>query len=162
MIAWMQLIHFYGVVLWVGGMFFAHYCLRPAVTRLLEPPQRLTLMSAVLDRFFGFVTVAVLVIVFSGFFMFGASGSIEYTPFYWRLMMMSGLIMATVFAIIRLVFHPRLRAAVAAQDWPEGARALERIRRLVLFNLILGVLTIGIAVLGAYGGLGSWGLSSAH
>jgi len=153
----MQLLHFYGVVLWVGGMFFAHYCLRPEVARLLEPPQRLELMSAVLERFFAFVTVAVLVIVFSGFFMFGASGNIDYTPFYWRLMMMSGLVMAAVFAIIRLAFHPRLRAAVAAQDWPQGARALDRIRQLVVFNLALGVLTIGIAVLGAYGGLGAWG-----
>lgn len=163
MIAWMQLIHFYGVVLWVGGMFFAHFCLRPEVAAQLAPAQRLPLMHGVLGRFFGFVTIAVILIVFTGFFMFGASlkgdgFGFDYTPLYWRLMMGSGLIMAAIFAVIRLLFYPRLSAAVASGDWPAGGQAMDGIRRLVAFNLVLGVLTIAIAVLGAYGGLGGWGV----
>jgi uncharacterized membrane protein len=42
----------------------------------------------------------------------------------------------------------RLQQAVTAQDWPAGAAALNRMRRLVVFNLGLGVVTIAIATLG--------------
>lgn len=33
-------LHLAGVVLWVGGMFFAYVCLRPTAVKLFEPPQR--------------------------------------------------------------------------------------------------------------------------
>ena len=36
-------LHLLGVLIWVGGMFFAYMALRPAAAQLLEPPQRLTL-----------------------------------------------------------------------------------------------------------------------
>ena len=45
-------LHSLSAVLWVGGMFFAHQVLRPAVAAL-EPGPRLTLWSRVLGRFFG-------------------------------------------------------------------------------------------------------------
>ncbi len=43
--------HLLGLTLWVGGMFFAHMALRPALG-VLHPEQRLTLMAAVLANFF--------------------------------------------------------------------------------------------------------------
>ena len=30
--------HVLAVVVWVGGMFFAYFCLRPAAAKLLQPP----------------------------------------------------------------------------------------------------------------------------
>ena len=36
-------LHLAGVIVWVGGMFFAYFCLRPAAVRVLQPPQRLPL-----------------------------------------------------------------------------------------------------------------------
>jgi uncharacterized membrane protein len=36
---------------------------------------------------------------------------------------------------------------VQAQNWPDGARAVGTVRRLVVVNLVLGVVTIGVAVL---------------
>jgi uncharacterized membrane protein len=36
-------LHIFGAVVWVGGMFAIHACLRPALDAL-EPPQRLRLM----------------------------------------------------------------------------------------------------------------------
>ena len=58
-------IHLAGVVTWVGGMAFAHFCLRPAALAL-PPAQRLGLWGAVLGRFFRIVWVAIAVIVVSG------------------------------------------------------------------------------------------------
>lgn len=47
----LKLIHVLAVVLWVGGMAFAHFFLRPSV-QALEPPVRLRLLHAVMKRFF--------------------------------------------------------------------------------------------------------------
>ena len=52
-------VHLVGVVVWVGGMVFAHFFLRPAVAAL-EPAVRLRLMHDVLGRFFRAVLVAAL------------------------------------------------------------------------------------------------------
>ena len=37
-------LHLLAALIWVGGMFFAHMALRPAVNTMLEPPQRLPLV----------------------------------------------------------------------------------------------------------------------
>jgi uncharacterized membrane protein len=42
----------------------------------------------------------------------------------------------------------RLRAAVAASDWPGAGAAMTMARRLVGINLVLGLVTITVAVLG--------------
>ena len=52
MISLYILLHVVSAVLWVGGMFFAHVCLRPIVVGQLEPPQRLKLWVGVFGRFF--------------------------------------------------------------------------------------------------------------
>src|SRR5574338_244978 len=64
----MLFLHLLGVVIWVGGMAFAYLCLRPAVT-LLAPPQRLTVMSGALDRFFPLVWASLGCILVSGIAM---------------------------------------------------------------------------------------------
>ena len=40
------LLHILAVVVWIGGMFFAHYCLRPAAAEKLSPEQRLAAAAA--------------------------------------------------------------------------------------------------------------------
>ena len=50
-------LHLLGVVVWVGGMFFAHMALRPALPRRSQPPQRLPLLAATLSRFIAWVAV---------------------------------------------------------------------------------------------------------
>ena len=63
------MLHLFGVVVWVGGMFFAYMVLRPAAAQRLEPPQRLALWSATLERFFRWVWIAVALVLGSGFYM---------------------------------------------------------------------------------------------
>jgi uncharacterized membrane protein len=146
------LIHLAGAVVWVGGMFFAQFCLRPVAAAQLPPPQRLPLLAAVLGRFFVAVALAVVAIVASGLGLVHASG-LGRLPLHWQLMMGLGLLMTAIFAAILFLLYPRLRAEVAAQDWPAAGAAMNRIRQLVATNLALGALTIALAVLGS--GLGA-------
>ena len=53
----LKTIHLLSIIVWIGGMVFAHFFLRPAVA-MLEAPERVRLMHAVLGRFFNAVLVA--------------------------------------------------------------------------------------------------------
>lgn len=138
-------VHLVGVVIWVGGMVFAHFVLRPTAVERLPAPVRLPFMAAALGRFFRLVAMAVGAILASGLALLLRVGFAQ-APLAWHLMFASGLVMAAVFTWIYAVQHPRLRQAVAAADGPAAAATLDRIRRLVVFNLGLGLLTIAVAV----------------
>jgi uncharacterized membrane protein len=66
----LKTVHVLAIIVWIGGMVFAHFFLRPAVARL-DPPVRLRLMHDVLDRFFRAVLVAALLTLASGVWMLG-------------------------------------------------------------------------------------------
>ncbi|MGF6698332.1 putative membrane protein [Paraburkholderia sp. MM5496-R1] len=138
-------LHLLGVAVWVGGMVFAHFCLRPALGDL-SPQLRLPLWESVFGRFFNWVGVSVLVILISGGFLLMQFGGAHAS---WPLHAMTGLgiVMMLIFGHIRFAVYPRIRRAVQAQKWPDGAQAVGTVRRLVLINLVLGVVTIGFAAL---------------
>ena len=140
-------LHLASVIVWVGGMAFAYFCLRPAAARLLQPPQRLPLWVATFDPFFRLVAIAVSVIVVTGFAMLLQVGFAA-APIGWHVMMVLGLVMAGVFVYIRRVLHARLRSHCEAGEWTEGAQALNAIRQLVALNLVLAALTVAAAVSG--------------
>jgi uncharacterized membrane protein len=68
--ATLKTVHVLSIIVWVGGMVFAHFFLRPAVAQL-EAPVRLRLMHDVLGRFFQAVLVAALLTLASGVWMLG-------------------------------------------------------------------------------------------
>lgn len=138
------LIHVYAFVVWIGGMFFAHFCLRPVAAAQLPPPQRLPLLSAVLGRFFVVVGVALVLLWGSGVILFAISA--VPAPTNWRAMAGIAAVMTVIFLVIVLRDYPRLKIAVAAQNWPAGGAAMNTIRILVLTNLALGFLTTAIAI----------------
>ena len=142
-------LHLAGVVVWVGGMFFAYVCLRPVAAETLDPPLRLTLWVKVFERFFRFVWAAVALILVSGFIMLATQG-FAVAPPHLHLMFGLGLLMLAVFVGVVTVPYTALREAVAASNWPAGAAALGRIRKLVGFNLSLGFVVIAIATLGRW------------
>ncbi|GAB2182111.1 CopD family protein [Denitratisoma sp. agr-D3] len=145
--ALLLLLHLLAVTVWVGGMFFAHLCLRPAATESFEPTQRLPFLLRVYARFFRWVTVAVALVLLSGFAMLHRSlpGAV---PPAWHTMMALGLVMAAIFASILIGPYRAMGRALATNDIPAAAEAQGRIRRRVLTNLILGLLTIVVATLG--------------
>jgi uncharacterized membrane protein len=63
-----------------------------------------------------------------------------------------GLIMALVF--LALFFGPwgAMRRAMAVGDKPNAARALESIRKLVLMNLIMGLVVVAFSGVGRIAG----------
>ncbi|MBG9390105.1 CopD family protein [Caenimonas aquaedulcis] len=138
-------IHVTGVIVWVGGMVFAYFCLRPAAASTLEPPQRLPLWSAAFGRFFLLVRVAVAAILLSGGAMMYLRGFAN-APIGWHVMLLLGLVMAAIFLYIDRMLYPKLRSHVEAAQWPQGAAVLNRIRQGVAVNLVLSVCTIAAAL----------------
>lgn len=150
----LKLAHVLAIVLWVGGMAFAHFCLRPSV-QSLEPPVRLRLLQAVMQRFFSAVLVAVVVVLVTGVWMIGraAKESVQAglgfaMPLDWTLMATIGIVMVAIFGHIRFALFKRLTRAVAASDWPAGGAAMASIRTWVFVNLVLGVVVIAITLMG--------------
>jgi uncharacterized membrane protein len=146
------ILHALSAVVWVGGMFFAHQVLRPAVAEL-DPTPRLLLWSRVLRRFFAWVFAAIVLLLATGFWMvFAFFGGFAKAGLYIHLMLGIGILMMLLF--LHLYFAPwrRFRQALARQDWAEGARRLGQIRTVVTINLVLGLVTVAIGGSGRYWG----------
>jgi uncharacterized membrane protein len=151
--ALLKTVHVLAVVLWVGGMLFAHFFLRPAL-QVLEPPQRLKLMREVLRRFFAAVLVASLLVLASGLWMVGRAaraavqggGGFSWPPD-WIVMTALGVLMLAIFGHIRFVLYKRFAAALDAGDLPAAAAGLARVRTWVGTNLAIGLVVIAVALL---------------
>jgi uncharacterized membrane protein len=151
--ATLKLLHVLAIVVWIGGMVFAHFFMRPA-TLQLDAPTRVRLMHATLHRFFAAVLVAIGVVLVSGLWMIGrvAKENVQAglgfnMPLNWTIMATLGIIMMLIFGHIRFALFKRLSKAVAANDWPAGAAALASIRTSVSINLAIGVLVIALTFL---------------
>ena len=146
--------HLLAVIVWVGGMFFMLACLRPSLG-VLDGPARPTLMSAVMARFFAIVNIATLVVLLTGLWMLWSAwraasgpGAIFSMPPSWHVMIVLGLVMMGVFGLVQGLFK-RLRAALQAQNGALIAPLLDRIRKAVLANLVMGVVIVVAMKLGA-------------
>jgi len=140
----LYLVHVLATVVWVGGMFFAHQCLRPVVLAQLEGPQRLRLWNGVFGRFFPWVWLCVVLLLASGHGLIQVFGGFKAVPLHVHVMTGIGYLMAVIFAFIYVVPFARLRHAVAAEDWKTGAAAQDLIRRLVGTNLVLGLANVAL------------------
>lgn len=144
---WLML-HLAAVIIWIGGMTFAHYCLRPAAVATLQPPQRLPLMSSALGRFFTLVSWSLVLLWGSGIAMFAHAIAVGVRPAWsWNAMAAIAAVMTIVFAVLVLRLYPRMLAALEAAELPAAAAALDAIRRLVVVNLVLGWVTVAMAAL---------------
>ncbi|MCY7314547.1 MAG: CopD family protein [Rubrivivax sp.] len=145
LLAVLKALHVLAVVLWVGGMAFAHFCLRPAVL-VLEPPQRVRLLHAVLGRFLRIVLWSALLVLASGLRMIGRvarqavqSGGVFAMPLDWSVMTVVGLVMVLIYGHIRWVLWRRLDRAMQAADVPAAAAAMAPLRQWMAVNLALGL-----------------------
>lgn len=150
--ALLKTVHLLSIIVWIGGMVFAHFCLRPAVAQL-DAPVRLRLMHDVLGRFFKAVLAASLLTLGTGVWMLGrvakqvvqSGGSFE-MPLAWTVMAVVGTLMVAIFMHIRFALFKWLGRAVAASDWAAGGAALAQIRTWVSVNLALGVLVVVVTL----------------
>ena len=141
------LLHVLGVVVWVGGMFFAYMALRPVAASVLEPPQRLTLWAGVFGKFFPWVWASVALILLSGLHMLVKIGGMA-APHYAMTMLVLGGVMMLIFAYVFFAPYAKLKRAVGDKNWKAGGAALAQIRMLIGINLSIGLLTIAVVFLG--------------
>jgi uncharacterized membrane protein len=142
-------LHLLSVVVWVGGMFFAYVCLRPAVAPM-NTAERVALWDRVLGRFFGWVLAAVPTILASGLWMAQLEGGLARAPLRVHLMLGIGVLMMLLFFHVYFAPFRRLRKAVAAADVQRAAKQIGTIRKLVAVNLTLGLCVVVIATAGKY------------
>lgn len=152
--ALLKTLHLLSIMIWIGGMVFANFFLRPALT-VLEPSVRVRLMHLVLGRFFTAVLAVATLAFATGGWMIGRtaadmtrSGVRFNMPLEWLLMSTLGVLMMLIFVYIRWVLYRRLGVAVKASDWPLGGTLLQSIKSWVLVNLVLGVVIVVITVIG--------------
>ncbi len=145
------LLHLLAAVVWVGGMFFAYVALRPVAAAQLEPPARLTLWAGVFKVFFPWVFAAIVTLLLSGYWMvLSFYGGFDAVGMHVHLMIWAGYVMMLLFFHVFFAPFKRLKRAVAAADWPAGARSLAQIRVLIGINLSIGLVVIAVASGGRY------------
>jgi uncharacterized membrane protein len=142
--------HVLSAVVWVGGMFAAYLCLRPAAGSL-EAPQRLRLWRGFFQKFFPWVWASVVLLLASGYWMIpNYFGGFAHAPPYVNWMQALGWIMVLLYVYM---FHGpwlKFKRAVAAEDWPAAAAQLNRIRQIIMINLPLGLVVVIIGGTGRY------------
>ena len=150
----LKAIHLLSIIVWIGGMVFVQFFLRPAVVSL-EAPQRVRLMHEVLGRFFNAVLWAAGLTLGTGLWMIGRvakqavqSGGNFKMPIEWMVMAVLGVVMVLIFAHIRFALYKRLSRAVTAAAWPAGGAALASIRTWVMVNLAIGVVIVLVTQVG--------------
>ena len=143
-------LHVLAVVVWVGGMFFAYMVLRPSAGPL-EPETRLALWHRVFHRFFPWVWVSIVLLLGSGYgMMFLYFGGFAGAGLHIHVMQGTGILMMLLF--LHLFFGPwrRFGHAVEREAFPEAAKELDQIRRIVATNLVLGLLTVIVGASGRF------------
>ncbi|MDP1742880.1 CopD family protein [Polaromonas sp.] len=149
----LKTVHVLSIIVWIGGMVFVLFFLRPAVAQL-EASVRLRLMHDVLGRFFKAVLFAAVLILASGVWMLGrvakqvvqSGGNFE-MPLAWTVMAVVGVVMVAIFMHIRFVLFKRFGQAVAMSEWIAGGVALAQIRTWVSISLGLAVLVLLVTLL---------------
>ncbi|MEO6972256.1 MAG: CopD family protein [Rhodoferax sp.] len=136
-----KFLHLIGAIVWLGGMAFMLWALRPVAIVQMQPPARLPFLTGVMDRFFCAAWVSVGLLLVTGAYRLMAVG-MKNAPSGWHMMMGIGLLMFAIFG--HLYFGPfkRLKQAVAAADWPQAGQQIARIHPLVVINFVLGWLAI--------------------
>lgn len=152
MLAFTLGLHTVAAVIWVGGMFFAHMALRPALA-VADPKTRLELWQRVFPRFFGWVWISVLTLLVTGYgvIVWGYGGFVGLAP-HINIMQGSGLLMMLLYAFLYFVPYRDFQRAMRYGDLPAAGVAQARIRLIISINLPLGIFTAGIGATGGFWG----------
>lgn len=143
-------LHILAAIVWVGGMFFAYVCLRPVAASTLEPPLRLQLWQGVFSRFFRWVWISIALLIISGHGMIALYGGFAHIGAHVHMMLGSGYLMMLIFGHLFFSPYKKLTLAVNEQRWPDAGEQLNKIRKIVGINLLLGLITAAIAAGGRY------------
>lgn len=153
------LLHVLSATVWVGGMFFALVCLRPASAEV-EPSVRMKLWAHALRLFFPWVWMSIVLLLATGLYMTVKITSIgEQASFiehlkaagtHVHIMIALGLVMMLLAAHVNFAPLKRLKRAVAENHWTDAGKSLNQIRVLIAVNLSLGLIVVAVAASGRY------------
>lgn len=144
-------LHALAAVIWVGGMTFAYFFLRPAAGEVLEAPQPQDLWRAVFSRFFPVVWLLIGILLLTGYYMiFGVLGGFANAGTHVHIMHALGLLMVLLFAHVFFAPWRRFRQAIDKNERAAAAMKLEQIRLLIGVNLVLGLIIVAVASSGRY------------
>lgn len=147
-------LHLLATAVWIGGMAFNIWVLRPSLTSI-DPPQRIKLGSAVLNRFIYIAWACIATLIFTGIFIARPKGGATY-GFVLMVKHITVLTMVLIVAVISFVLFPKSRTFVSKINAePKETPSLSSIKpsprlRKVLGQMVLLVklnLTLGILVL---------------
>ena len=143
-------LHALAAVVWVGGMFFAYMVLRPSAGPL-EPPLRLALWARIFGRFFPWVWASIAVLLVSGYAMlFLRFGGFAGAGLHIHVMQVTGILMMALFLHLFFAKWRRFSRAVETGAFQDAAASLDRIRRIVAINLVLGIVTVAVGASGRF------------
>ncbi|HAT50120.1 MAG: hypothetical protein HQL07_16330 [Nitrospirae bacterium] len=143
-------IHLISAIIWVGGMFFAHGMLRPAMENL-DLPARVRLWENVLGRFFSWIWVIVFSLPATGYWMiFHELGGFQSVGLYIIIMQILGFSMISIFLWVYFVPFCKMKRMVKEELFPEAGMCMLKIRRLVFINLTLGSIVSTLAAVGPF------------
>ena len=136
-------VHLLGMAVWIGGMVYALFVLRPSLG-LLDGTQRTSVHLQTLQRFFRLVWHVMPLVLVSGWAMeIFREGGFAGADWHINAMQGLGIVMAALFAAIYLGPFQRARRALRPQP-----ATFDRIRSLVSINLALGIIVVIVASLG--------------
>lgn len=141
------LIHLFATIVWIGGMFFSHFFLRPVLKQTLEPPARIQLALGVFRRFFPIVWVCILALWASGAWVTIVHYAMQ-VQVHVAVMAALALAMTLVFAFLFAFPYRKMQQAVDDENWRRASAKFSNIRKLMGLNLILGLATVAVATLG--------------
>ncbi len=143
-------LHALAAVIWVGGMFFAYFCLRPALG-VLEPPAPMRALRGILQRFLIWVAVSVVVLLATGYWaLFAIYDGFAGLPLHVNIMQGVGWVMILLFGHLYFAVWPKMRRAVDSEDWQGAVKPHDTIRRIIEINLALGICTVLVAAGGRF------------
>ncbi len=143
-----RILHVLGVVVWIGGVAFVTTVLIPAIRKLPDAGERITLFEQLERRFAAQARIATLLTGGSGFFMLHEMGawSRYLDPAFWWIHMMTFVWLA--FTIVLFILEPaflhRSFVALATRDSDRAFRLLHRMHWLLLtlsVAAIIGAIT---------------------
>lgn len=144
------LLHVLSATVWVGGMFFAFVCLRPAAAEL-EASERVKLWVGALTRFFRWVWLSIALLLVTGLWMtFSVLGGLASVRPHVHLMLGLGVVMMMLAAHVYFAPLKRLRIALAEHHWADAGKRLNQIRLFIAINLGLGLVVVALGSGGRY------------
>ena len=144
-----KLLHLIAGIVWMGGMTFMLFALRPAALGALDAQPRAILMGQVWKRFYVWVLLAIVALFTTGTHLYTTTfraakmatgaGSV---PLGWNIMLVLGITMMLIFGHIYFAGFKKYKRAVANGEWPVAAKAAGFIHSMTLINFTLGWLAI--------------------